>query len=111
MEVQITIRRGEAGENFLEHAQERAEKLGRYEPRLHRVELLFDEDGGRVAGEARAVVPGVPLLVARADGDTGRAALDRVVRRLGRQLKKERSKRVEHRAPPAAKLAPTILAE
>lgn len=104
MDVQITIRRGEAGDNFLVHAQERAEKLARYEPRLHRVELLFDEDGGRVAAEARASVPGVPILVARAEGETPRMSLDRVVRRLGRQLRKERSKRVEHRALPLAHL-------
>lgn len=104
MDVQVTIRRGEAGENFLERAHERARKLVRYEPRLHRVELLFDEDGGRVAGEGMAAVPGLPTLVARADGDTARTVLDHVVRRLGRQLRRERSKRVKHRAPPIASL-------
>ena len=102
MDVQITIRRGRAGEGFRAIAEEKARKLEKYEPRLTRVELLFDDDGGRVVGEVRAFVPGVPTLVARAGAESRRSALDRVIQKAGRQLRKERSKRVDHQAPPAA---------
>lgn len=105
MDVQITIRRRRAGEAFRALAREKALKLERYEPRLIRVELLFDEDGGRAVAEVRASVPGLPTLVARADADSRRTALDRVIQKAGRQLRRERSRRVAHQAPPMAGVA------
>lgn len=104
MEVQITSRRGTVGSAFRRAAETRARGLEKYEPRLRRIELLFDEDGGRVAAEARASVPGIPARVARADGVSHRSALDRVMRKVGRQLRDERSRRVDHRAPPLAEM-------
>lgn len=105
MDVQITIRRGTAGPAFREAAEERARRLEKYEPRLLRVELLFDEDGGGTAAEARAVVPGLPPRVARAAASSRRTAMDRVLRKLRRQLREERARLTEHRGarvPPAA---------
>ena len=63
MDVQITIRRGRAGESFKALAEEKARKLGKYDPRIIRVELLFDEDGGTVRAEARAFVAAAVLAV------------------------------------------------
>ena len=100
MDVQITIRRGRAGESFRALAEEKARKLGKYDPRIIRVELLFDEDGGTVRAEARAIVPSLPPLVARAEADTRRTALDGVIRKASRRLRDERAKRVAHQAPP-----------
>lgn len=102
MDIRITFRRGKLTDGFRDRALERTRKLTKFEPRLIAVELLFDEDHGKVVAEARADVPGVPALIARADADSHRKALDQVVSRLSRQLKKERSKRVDHQAPPAA---------
>lgn len=100
MDVQITIRRGRVGASFRSLAEEKARKLERYEPRLIRVELSFEEDAGLVRAETRCYRPG-PTLVARAEGDSRRTALDRVMQRASRRLRKERSKRVQHQAPPA----------
>lgn len=105
MDVRITIRRGRAGEAFKAIAAEKALKLEKYEPRLLRVDLLFEEDGGAVVGEVRSFVPGVPMRVARAAAESRRSALDRVIRKAARQLRKERAKRVEHQAPPMAGVA------
>lgn len=102
MDVQITIRRGAVGTGFRRTAEARARRLEKYEPRLLRIELLFDDERRGVAAEARAVVPGIPPRVARADATSHRRALARVIRKVGRQLRDERSRRIDHRAPPLA---------
>lgn len=106
MDVSITFRRGKITDTFRARTLERAERLVRYEPRLLSVDLLFDEDHGRVTAEGKAAVPGLPPLVARAESDSYRTACDRVLDRLARQLRKERSRRVDHQAPPLAVPAP-----
>ena len=103
MDVQITIRHGRAGDAFRARAEEKARRLERYEPRLIRVELSFEEDAGRVRAETRCYVPG-PTRIARAEADSSRSALDAVMRKAARQLRKERSKRVDHKAPPITAL-------
>ncbi len=101
MDVRIIARRATIGEAFHRHAEERAHKLMRYEPRLHGVSILVDEDRGRVSVEARAEVPGVPILVARAEAASDRSALDAALQKLRRQLRRQRTRRVDHQAPPA----------
>jgi ribosomal subunit interface protein len=99
MDVRITTRHVSVSDAFVEHATGRARKLDRYEPRLILVDLIFEDDHGEFSTEARAEVPGVPTLVARATGMVKRTTLDEALRKLGRQLRRERSKRVDHQAP------------
>lgn len=104
MDVRMTTRHVALSDSFRKLAEERARKLGKYEPRLLAVELIFEEDHGRFATEAKASVPGRPALVARSDADGRRKALDQTLRKLGRQLRRERSKSTEYQAPPMAPL-------
>lgn len=105
MDVRITLRHGTAGAGFLQTAEEKARGLTKFEPRLRQVEILFDGEGRRAEVEARAVVPGVPARVARAAGETRRRALDQVLRKVKRQLRRDRSKRIDHRASPLTGIA------
>jgi ribosomal subunit interface protein len=104
MDVRITARRGTVSPALRGYAEKRVAKLLKFEPRLLAVELLFDEDHGEVSVEGRADVPGVPTLVARSEAAGRRTALDRMLQRLGRQLRRERSRRIEHQGPPAGAL-------
>lgn len=104
MDVRITTRRATIGDSFLRQAEERVRKLDRYEPRLQAVAIVVDEDRGRVSVEVRAEVPGVPPVVAGAQGATSRSALDAALQKLRRRLRRERSRRVDHQAPPAGLL-------
>ena len=100
MDVRITARHLTLTDSFTEYAHERARKLTKFEPRLTSIDLIFDDDHGAFATEARADVPGVPPLVAKAEHSSKRKSLDSALDKLGRQLKRERSKRVDHQAPP-----------
>lgn len=101
MDVRITGRRATVGEAFLRRAEERVRKLDRFEPRLQSVSVVVDEDRGRVSVEVRAEVPGAPAMIGSAQGDSGRTALDAALQKLRRQLRRRRSKRLDHQAPPA----------
>lgn len=99
MDVRITTRHVDLSGSFLRLAEERTRKLTRYEPRLLAVDLLFDEDHGKRVTEARADVPGRPVLLAQAAADDHRSSLDHTLRKLARQLRRERARRVDHQAP------------
>lgn len=99
MEVRITTRHVDLSATFRELAAERTRKLTKYEPRLMAVDLLFDEDHGQLVTEARADVPGRPPLIAHTTAQDERHALDGTLRKLGRQLRRERSRRRDHQGP------------
>ena len=101
MDVRITTRHVDITAGFAEYADERTRKLIKFDPRLAAVDLIFDEEHGMFSTEARAEVPGVSPLVAKAEDNDRRKSLDSALDKLGRQLKRERSKRVDHQAPPA----------
>lgn len=106
MDVRITNRRGTASPAARDYAEERAGKLAKYDPRLIAIEILFDEDHGQVAVEGRAEVAGGPTLVARSEADSSRGAIDRMLQRLGRQIRRQRSKHIEHQAPSTGTIVP-----
>lgn len=101
MDVRITTRHVDISDSFGEYADERTRKLTKYEPRLIAIDLIFDNDHGEFSTEARAEVPGIPTLIAKSESSSKRKSLDSALDKLGRQLKRERSKRVDHQAPPA----------
>ncbi len=100
MDVRITTRHSTVGDALLKRAEERVQKLGKYDPRILAVSVLFEEDHGHSAVEVRATSPGVPTVVARAEGETNRSAFDRAFEKIRRRLRRERTKRIDHQAPP-----------
>lgn len=100
MDVRITTRHVDLSGTFRELAEDRARKLTKYEPELMAVDLLFDEDHGEMVTEARADVPGRPPVIAHSAAHDQRHALDETLRKLARQLRRSRSKRLDHQGPP-----------
>lgn len=101
MDLRITTRHVDLSDGFLTLAEERARKLHKYEPRLLAVDLLFDDGHGELSTEVRADVPGRPVMIARSSHQDRRSSLDAALRKIGRQLRRQRSKRVDHQAAPA----------
>lgn len=104
MDVRITARHATVGETFLKHANERARKLEKYEPRLQAVTIIVDEDRGRVSVEARADVPGAAAMIASATASSDLGALDGAVEKLRRRLRRGRTRRLDHKARAAGPL-------
>lgn len=74
-------------------------RLTRYDERLASAEVVFDEEKHNRRVEAVLSLDGAPPVVARAEGPEFRVALDRVVDRLGRMLRKSRAQFTEHQGP------------
>ncbi len=105
MNVSITTRHCSVSERTRADAQERLERLKRYEPRLDTAAVEFDDDHGTKQVETRIFVAGSHSIVAHGSGDTFRTALDRSIDRLTRQLKRRRERVRDHKAPKLSEVA------
>ena len=104
MNVSITTRHCSVSERTRAEAQERLARLTRYEPRVKTAEVEFDDDHGTKQVETRIFVAGSHSIIAHGTGDTFRAALNRSIDRLTRQLKRRRDRVREHKAPKLSEL-------
>ena len=103
MNVTITARRCTLPDPVLRRTNDRIQKLARFEPRIIAAEVVYEFEHGVHKAEARVTIAGRPPAVARAEhqGSCG-AALDRMVERLARRLRRGRKRRTDHRATPTA---------
>jgi ribosomal subunit interface protein len=104
MNVSITTRHCSVSERTRAEAQDRLQRLKRYEPRVATAEVEFDDDHGMKQVETRIFVAGSHSITAHGTGDTFRTALDRSIDRLTRQLKRRRERVRDHQAPKLSEL-------
>ena len=90
MQVNITARHCDVPKGIKAHAEEKLQRIQRYEPRVDNALIEFDNDHGDSHVETRVYVAGSHSIVAHASGDTFLSALDRSLDRLTRQLKRRR---------------------
>ncbi|HSM08163.1 MAG TPA: ribosome-associated translation inhibitor RaiA [Gemmatimonadota bacterium] len=100
MQLIISGRNTEVTDDLRARIEEQFERLERYEPRASRAEITLWEERNRCVAEAVLSIDRRPPVHAEADAEAFRTALDRLHDKLARQLKKERSRRRDHRAPP-----------
>lgn len=100
MQVIVSARHFEVTDELRGVVESRFGKLTRFEPRLSRAEVALLEEKNRCEVEARVSVDRAGILHARGEAPDFRTAVDRAVDRLERQLKKQRSRRRDHQAPP-----------
>lgn len=105
MNVIVSARHCAPPETIRGLATARMERLLRYEPRLAEAEVALDMEHGRPSVEARLSVRGAGVVVANAEGETFEAALGRTADRLGRQLRRRRGRRRDHRAASLGEVA------
>ncbi len=104
MNVTIAARHFTLSEPVRRRTQDRMEKLLRYDPRILAADVAFDRERATYIAEALLTLAGEPAIFARATAEHPGAALDRVVERLRRQLKRERARARDHRATPLYEL-------
>lgn len=100
MRVQITERHCEVPAETRERAEAQVAALDKFSPRATSAEVLFMEERVDRIVEVIVHIDGAEPVVARAEDTEFRPALDRVVDRVGRRLRKQREQRTEHQAPP-----------
>lgn len=99
MQVIVATRHGEISDRMRANLESRFAKLGKYESRLSRVEVTLSDEKNRWEVEALASVDRAEPVHARAEAGDVRSAVDRVLDRLARQLKRIRSRHREHQGP------------
>ena len=88
MQTTITARHCEIPETLRERAMTVVERLGSLAPRPIEATVVFDVEGLRHTAELRLHIPRGEVLVAKADAEDHRTALDRAEDKLRRQVEK-----------------------
>ena len=99
MNITLTTRRCEIDQDTTSRAEARVARLVRFEPRLTSAELIFTEERHLKQVEGILTVDGNEPVVASGEGDAFSEALDQLLDRLDRILRKRRSQRRRHRGP------------
>ncbi len=105
MRVQIAARRCEIPDTVRARTEEQIGKLLKYEPRLSGAEVVFEVEKHLKKAEAVLSVDRGEPVVAKGEGSEFREALDQMVDRLSRILKRRRSQVKEHSGPSLADAA------
>ena len=107
MQVIISARRFDVSDGLRRLVEERFSRLERFEERIGRVEVTLLEEKNRYEVEGDLSIDGRGSVHAHAEAADFRTALDRVVDKLARQLKKSRSRYKNHNAVNRKGLMPT----
>ena len=100
MRVQIAARHCEVPSDVLEKTEELVASLSKYSPRASAAEVVYTEEKLTKVAEIIMHIDGGEPLVARGEGGEFRSALDECIEKVGRQLRRQRERRTDHKAPP-----------
>lgn len=99
MRVQITSRHTDISDAVMVRTRDQLQKLTRYDPDLRAAEVIFDLNKRNKSVEAVLHIDGREPKVATGEGDTFEGALDQLVDRLARMLRRGRDQRRDHQGP------------
>lgn len=99
MRIQVTARHVHVPDSVRRRAEERFGRLDRFDPRLSAVEVVFDEEKHVRRVEGILHIDGSGTIVATAEGTDFRDALDRLVDKLSRRLRRRRERVRDHQGP------------
>lgn len=102
MRVQITARHCDLPETLRTRTEALVQKLRRYDARVSAADIVFEEERHARKAEAVLSVDGDGPVVARGGGDDFSAALDQMLDRLSKILRRRRSQIRDHQARPLA---------
>ena len=100
MRVQITARHCEVPDDVLERTEAQVQALEKYHPRASAADVVFMEEKLVKIAEVIVHVHGGEPIVARGEGEEFRSALDVMIERISRRLRRQRERRTDHKAPP-----------
>jgi ribosomal subunit interface protein len=106
MRVQIAARRCEIPDTVRTRTEQQIGKLSKYEPRLSGAEVVFEIEKHVKKVEAVLSVDRDEPVVAKGEGGEFREAVDQMVDRLTRILKRRRSQKKAHHGRGLGEAAP-----
>lgn len=98
MKVIVSARDYDLTETLRELVERRCERLARYEPKAKRAEVHISGEGSGCRADAQVSIDGSGGVHASAVAPDPRSALDQMVQKLARQLRKNHSRRRDHKA-------------
>ena len=98
MEVSVTTRHCEVPSTMVRLASRQVRKLARYNPQISSAEVVFFEEKRHRYVEVVVRIHKAPTVVAKGEARDFRSAVDDVVARLGRILRRQRERARDHRA-------------
>ena len=104
MRIQITARHCDVRDAERERAEGLIQRLQRFDSHLSHAELIFEVQKQSHSVEGVLSLDRQEPVVAKGEGSDFVAALDELVERLGRILKKRHSRRVDHRSEKPAQV-------
>lgn len=102
MRVQITARHCELTEDLRDRTEELVTKLKKYDPRVSAADVVFIEERKEKRAEAVLSIDRDQRVAAHGEGDDLFMALDKLVERLAKILRRRRSQVRDHQARPLA---------
>ena len=99
MRVQVAARHCEIPDSVRTRTEEQLVRLAKYDPRIDSASVVYEEEKRvRRVEVVLSVHRGEPVI-ARGEGEEFRTALDKVVDRLGRILRRKRAQAKNHQGP------------
>lgn len=99
MQIVVSTRHGEISDRLRAETEEMFGRLTRYESRISRVEVTFSREKNRWEVEALASIDRAEPVHSHGEDSDAKAALDAAADRMTRQLKRLRSRHVDHQGP------------
>jgi ribosomal subunit interface protein len=102
LRVQVAARHCEIPDSVRTRTEEQIVRLTKYDPRIASADAVYEEVKRVRSVEVILSVHGGEPIVARGEGEEFRTALDKVVDRLKRILRRQRSLAKDHKGPRVA---------
>ena len=99
MRVQIAARHCEIPDSVRRRTEEQMNRIGKYDSRVAAADVVFEEEKRTRRVEVILSIDRGEPVVANGEGEEFRTALDKVVDRLSRILKRQRAQVTNHQGP------------
>ena len=99
MRIQVAARHCDIPDSVRRRTEEQITRLAKYDPRVSSAEVVYEEEKRVRKVEVILSVDRGEPVVARGEGEEFRTALDKVVDRLGRILKRHHDQSTNHQGP------------
>jgi ribosome-associated translation inhibitor RaiA len=86
--------------DVLERTEAQVSALSKYSPKASAADVIYAEQKLTKVAEIIVHIDGDDPVVAQGEGAEFRTALDQVIERAGRALRRQRERRTDHKAPP-----------